>query len=209
MSKRVKTDLMRLSSPKGRKPRNLKSCHPYCPTMESLKKPLATKKPEYDWDEWCWITIVAMFFLVPVTILLCLLIYSHDNSSTVVAPAPPSVESLSVTPIDIGFNSTTITAEWNLTLSIRNPYKKMTMYHHAVTATMFYKDVVLSSATLPSFYLTQGDQTALEARFWTGVVHVDEWVEDALVADLTRRGAVEFNLKVEAKVLIKRLLIFT
>uniref|UniRef100_A0A1D1ZK44 Uncharacterized protein At1g08160 n=1 Tax=Anthurium amnicola TaxID=1678845 RepID=A0A1D1ZK44_9ARAE len=90
--------------------------------------------------------------------------------------------------------STQLSADFNLTLSVRNRNKKMGIFYDRVQAAVFYRQDPIAGTSLPPFYQGKGDSTVLPAR----LAAVAEYVDPDLTKDRAVAGAVDFDVKVMA-----------
>lgn len=106
-----------------------------------------------------------------------------------------SVTSVSVTSFNL--SSSSLTANWDVVLSVRNPNKKMTVEYGSAEAAVTYDSKTLASTTLSPFSQGKRNQTTVSARLAAAGSYVGEGTASQLTADRAR-GSVVFRVKLFA-----------
>lgn len=135
-----------------------------------------------------FITIFLVTILI-ITVILAITLREADLPIVKVDSA--SINSLTV-------NTTEFTGDWNITLSFTNPNHDLRVYYNTISVELFYKDLVLTKSTLPSFI---GNNTTSVINMKPSVVieHLDSGVANNI--SLSREhGTVEFGLNVSTSI---------
>ncbi|XP_027335897.1 NDR1/HIN1-like protein 6 [Abrus precatorius] len=119
-------------------------------------------------------------------------------------PHPPSfsLTSLNLSSLNLT-SSSTLTSNFNLTLSTTNPNNKIIFFYHPTTVSILSGDLAVAQGTIPSFQHREKNTTLLQAS----VASIDEAVESDVAMELkqslkSKNGLalkVELETKVEAK----------
>ncbi|XP_077234428.1 NDR1/HIN1-like protein 10 [Tasmannia lanceolata] len=107
-----------------------------------------------------------------------------------------SISSASVSPLNTS-SSSQLTANWDLTFSVRNPNKKMNIYYDRIVASVVYGQDVLSVTTLQPFYQAKRNLTTVRARMVVDSFYVGDKVMRNIAAERSL-GAVNFNFRLVA-----------
>ncbi|XP_077240058.1 NDR1/HIN1-like protein 26 [Tasmannia lanceolata] len=107
-----------------------------------------------------------------------------------------SITSASVSPINTS-SSSQLTANWDLTFSVRNPNKKMNIYYDQIDASVFYGSDFISLTSLPPFYQSKENITTVRARLAADSAYIGDGVVSDIAGERSH-GAVSFNFKVIA-----------
>ncbi|KAM7502471.1 hypothetical protein LguiB_001375 [Lonicera macranthoides] len=167
--------------------------------MADFKKSRLSNQTDCCWVDpdccWvCWSIAIGtiLVFIIPIGLLI---FYHPPPTATPIF----AVESISATPITI--SSFQITAGWNITVLVKNRYQQTTLYFDAIEASVYYKDVVLASAAVNSFYRAEGSGGVVEVKLAARGAAVEKWAADAIAGDRDAKGVVEFDVKVDGRVL--------
>ncbi|KAL2506962.1 Late embryogenesis abundant (LEA) hydroxyproline-rich glycoprotein family [Forsythia ovata] len=109
------------------------------------------------------------------------------------------VDSFSVSNFTVGNNSlVSFTSEVSLTA--RNPNKKMRLDYDHIEAVVFYKSESLADTTIPPFSQDTKSETSIKANFAAAGSYVDNRVVGGINGDRSKNGNVEFNLRMLSRV---------
>ncbi|KAH7837591.1 hypothetical protein Vadar_015591 [Vaccinium darrowii] len=140
--------------------------------------------------------ILIASFLIALTIALTIWL--------ILRPRLPDfqVDSATLTNFNLS-SSSSITGNWDIRFTVRNPNHKITFYYDHITAAVYYKDESLSETTVTPFVQATRNQTAVRATFAAAAAYVDKSVVDGINGDKTSRGSVNFNVRILARVRLK------
>ncbi|PRQ52567.1 hypothetical protein RchiOBHm_Chr2g0156911 [Rosa chinensis] len=111
------------------------------------------------------------------------------------------INSLSVSPFLVF--SSFITANWNITLLARNPYKDKIVYYDAIEVSVFYQKLFLTSSKIAlkeSLYQSPKNESMLQANLAISSVYVGDWMEAAAMLEEWRNKVVGFGVRADALV---------
>lgn len=109
------------------------------------------------------------------------------------------INSLTVSPFLV--YSSSITANWNMTLRARNPYKDKIVYYDAIEVSVFYHKLFLTSSKIPmneSLYQSPKNETSLPANLAISSVYIGDWMEATAMVEEWRNRIVGFGVRAEA-----------
>ncbi|KAL5976495.1 hypothetical protein ACLOJK_020828 [Asimina triloba] len=118
----------------------------------------------------------------------------------VLRPHLPRFSVVAATLSNFNLSSSHLTADWNISISARNPNSKMGVYYDRVEASIFYGREMLSSTSLDPFYQGKHNVTTIDAEFASVSEYVDGDVSRGLTDDQSRHGFVKFHVRLIARV---------
>ncbi|QCE01106.1 NDR1/HIN1-like protein 6 [Vigna unguiculata] len=153
----------------------------------------------------CWLISILLILIVAIGITVGILYL-------VFRPKVPkySVDELIVTQFDISDNNS-LSATFNLTITARNPNKKIGIYYRGGShISAWYDDTKLCEGSLPKFYQGHRNTTVLSIPL-TGQTQDATGLQTSLQQQLQETANVPLNLKVNQPVRIKlgKLKLFT
>ncbi|KAL6966771.1 hypothetical protein U1Q18_032564 [Sarracenia purpurea var. burkii] len=121
----------------------------------------------------------------------------------ILRPRIPDVQVDSVTLSNFNLSSSTVTGNWDVRFTVRNPNHKITLHYERIEASVFYKDESLSDTTVTPFVQGTKNQTAMRATFAAASAYLDKKFVDGINGDMTSRSSVIFNVRMLARVRFK------
>lgn len=107
-----------------------------------------------------------------------------------------SVSSASVSSFNLS-SSQQLSADFDVTLTVRNPNKKMGVQYDGVRAAVLYGGETISETSLPPFYQSKGNVTTVHARLVAAGEYVVGDVTNGINSDRSHgNGAVRFQFRV-------------
>lgn len=110
-----------------------------------------------------------------------------------------ALTSASVSAFNLSAPQQSLSSDFDLAFSVRNPNHKMGIYYDNVVAVVLYGFDHISDTSLPPFYQGKGNETTVRARLVAESDYVDPSIAKGLAAD-RGRGAVNFNIRVYSSV---------
>uniref|UniRef100_A0A6V7QWL2 Late embryogenesis abundant protein LEA-2 subgroup domain-containing protein n=1 Tax=Ananas comosus var. bracteatus TaxID=296719 RepID=A0A6V7QWL2_ANACO len=108
-----------------------------------------------------------------------------------------SVSSASVSSFNLSSSSQQLSADFDVTLTVRNPNKKMGVQYDGVRAAVVYGGETISETSLPPFYQSKGNVTTVHARLVAAGEYVGGDVTNGINSDRSHgNGAVRFQFRV-------------
>ncbi|KAL6143995.1 PREDICTED: uncharacterized protein LOC101298106 [Fragaria vesca subsp. vesca] len=139
-----------------------------------------------------------LYLLICMTIVLFILVpivYTNLPDQTLEF----QINSLSVSPFLV--YSSSITANWNITLLARNPYKDKIVYYDAIEVSVFYHKLFLTSSHIAmngSLYQSPKNESMLQVNLAISSVYMGNWMEAAAMLEEWRNRGVGFGVRAEA-----------
>ncbi|CAK9180772.1 unnamed protein product [Ilex paraguariensis] len=113
------------------------------------------------------------------------------------------VESLSVPSFNV--TNSTLYANWNTNVTVRNPSSKLEVYFSQVRSTLSYNDNPLGIFMVKPFQLGKNEETSLEAKFVSPSSYIYSpdslWVNE--MADQRSKGSVFYDMRLNLMVTFK------
>ncbi|CAL5357222.1 unnamed protein product [Camellia sinensis] len=111
------------------------------------------------------------------------------------------VDSLSLS--NFSLSSSSISANWDVGFTARNPNHKITLYYDDISATVFCGEQRLSDTAVGPFVQGTRNETTVRATFAANSAYVTKEVVDGINSDRSSRGIVNFNVEMKARVRYK------
>ncbi|KAL6137015.1 hypothetical protein ACLB2K_062310 [Fragaria x ananassa] len=139
-----------------------------------------------------------LYLLICMTIVLFILV-PIVNTNLPNQTLEFQINSLSVSPFLV--YSSSITANWNIILLARNPYKDKIVYYDAIEVSVFYHKLFLTSSHMAmngSLYQSPKNESMLQANLAISSVYMGDWMEAAVILEEWRNRVVGFGVRAEA-----------
>ncbi|KAI5669709.1 hypothetical protein M9H77_19562 [Catharanthus roseus] len=107
---------------------------------------------------------------------------------------------LTTTPAD---DSTRLTTKLNLTISSKNPNKKITFYYNPITINLFSGQVLLANGSFSNFTSAPNDVNIIHSTLGMISQLLDADSVTALKSDLKRKNGLPMKIEMETKVRVK------
>ncbi|XP_059668656.1 NDR1/HIN1-like protein 10 [Cornus florida] len=113
----------------------------------------------------------------------------------VLRPRLPEFTVASATVSPINATASEVTATWDVSLLIKNPNTKLTVFYDSLDASVFYGDSLLTQTELRPFSQPKNKQNLIRSRFALVRANVGDNVAKAISSDRAR-GSVSFGVRV-------------
>ncbi|KAK3018681.1 hypothetical protein RJ639_003112 [Escallonia herrerae] len=113
-----------------------------------------------------------------------------------------SVSSLQISQLNLT-SSSQLTTKFNLTLTARNPNKKIIFFYDPVAVSVYSDGVDLGDGSLPSFTHGKKNTTTLRTTVQTTSQSVDSTTATALRSDLKNKSNLPLKIRLDTKVKVK------
>ncbi|MQM08193.1 hypothetical protein Taro_041042 [Colocasia esculenta] len=137
--------------------------------------------------------------LIIITIAVFLIVgFATFIAWLVLRPRIPvfAVTSATVSSFNVSVGSQQMSAEFNLSVSVRNPNKRVGLSYDELDAAVLYRSTLISETSLAPFYQEKGDSRVLPARFSAVGRYVGGDVANGIAGERSSNGgAVVFHVR--------------
>ncbi|KMT04935.1 hypothetical protein BVRB_7g171010 [Beta vulgaris subsp. vulgaris] len=139
--------------------------------------------------------LIAVFIIFGVILLIVWL---------VLRPRIPSftVDSLSLSSLNVSNSPSQISGSWSLQFSVSNPNHKLHVYYDEIDARLFYRNSLITQNQLPPFDQGTKNITSMDAHLVASSAYIDSNLGSRINGDRSR-GSVNFDVQVIALVRFK------
>ncbi|KAG9154071.1 hypothetical protein Leryth_000568 [Lithospermum erythrorhizon] len=153
---------------------------------------------------YCWTTLFLIFILLLSCIAATIVyfLYNPKKPTFSISSLKISHFNLTTTPSD---ESTTLSTKLNLTLSCKNPNKKVIFFYNPISIKLYsiHNEVLLANGSFPYFTSQENNVTIIHRTLSLNNQVLDADSVTALRSDLKKKTGVPINIVVETKVKVK------
>ncbi|GAA0152363.1 hypothetical protein LIER_10865 [Lithospermum erythrorhizon] len=182
------------------------SRHPYRPTPAYLAQ---HNRRRCGCRRFCFLCICwTLLFLIFILLLSCIastilyFLYNPKRPSFSISSLKISQFNLTTTPLD---ESTRLSTKLNLTLSCKNPNKKVVFFYNPISINIYsmHNEILLANGSFPEFTSIENNVTIIHTTLAMSNQVMDADSVRVLRSDLKKKSGVPIKLVVETKVKVK------
>lgn len=151
---------------------------------------------------WSVLVFLCILLLVAIACAALYVLYRPHRPDFSLSSLKVSQFNLTTTPDDV----TRLTSKLNLTLSSKNPNKKITFYYNPITINLYLSDqqqVLLANGTFSNFTSPPGDVAILHSTLSMTSQVLDADSVTSLKSDLKRKNGLPMAIEMETKMKVK------
>ncbi|KAG9157037.1 hypothetical protein Leryth_009078 [Lithospermum erythrorhizon] len=190
--------------PPPKAPPHTTSRHPYRPTPAYLAWLAAVAASSFCFLCICWTLLFLIFILLLSCIASTILyfLYNPKRPSFSISSLKISQFNLTTTPLD---ESTRLSTKLNLTLSCKNPNKKVVFFYDPISINIYsmHNEILLANGSFPEFTSIENNVTIIHTTLAMSNQVMDADSVRVLRSDLKKKSGVPIKLVVETKVKVK------
>lgn len=149
---------------------------------------------------WSVLIFLILILLAAIVGAAFYVLYRPHRPAFSVSSLKISQFNLTTTPSD---DTTRLTTKLNLTVSLKNPNKKITFYYNPITINLFSGEVLLANGTSSNFTSTPNDVDIIHSTLSMASQLLDADSVTALKSDLKRKNGLPMKIEMETKVKVK------
>lgn len=149
---------------------------------------------------WSFLLLTALLLLAAIAGCVAYVLYSPRRPAFSVATVRISRFKLSTTPSD---GTTHLTSSLSLTISAKNPNKKLTYFYDPMAISAVSGEVLVANGSFPSFTSYPNNVTLVRSSLSTTSQFIDADSASSLKSDLKKKNGLPLKIVMDTKVVVK------